>query len=632
MSLIRQLWLVIALLLVLTYGASLLIGISSSRHYMQQELEIKNSDNANALALTMSQLDKDPATLELLLSAQFDTGFYRFIELRDPAGEVIVERNAASPDGSAPEWFIELVNFTPPPGEAVVQDGWRQFATLRLQSQQRYAWDALWNAALNLTGWFALAAAVSLALMAVIVRFIKRPLQAVIGQARAIGQRRFPVIAEPRVRELREVAHEMNRLSQSLHKMFERDSASIERLRYRLQHDSLTGALNRDSFMDRLDARLHSDDSEASGALVMVRLSNIRELNAVLGFAATDAIIVGLVDVLGVLVQRYDGVIGRLNGGDLALLLPGLDHSEPLADELTQKLDRLVTSQQHSPSPSVASAICRYHREDDRRSLLARLDSALARAEYSPENNQPALCSSDTAPLFSTREQWHQALEEAFASGFMLAAYPVRDGTGELLHHEMPSRLRLNGEWQSAAIFMPWVRRLELDTHLDMAGIDHALERLAQGSDAVSVNLSTASISDARFVQQLRERLIARIGLAPRLWLEVPERVLQDAGESFRAFCKALQPLGCPLGLEHVSHSFGQIAELNDLGMTFIKLDASLVRSAVRDGEHRAVLQGVVTLCHTLGIIMIAEGVTSSEESEWLFEMGLDGVTGPGVS
>ncbi|MFO8044521.1 MAG: LapD/MoxY N-terminal periplasmic domain-containing protein, partial [Halomonas sp.] len=74
MSLIKQLWLTIVILLVLAFGGSLFIGVTSSRTYMQQEVQIKNVDNANALALTLSQLDKDPVTIGLLIAAQFDTG------------------------------------------------------------------------------------------------------------------------------------------------------------------------------------------------------------------------------------------------------------------------------------------------------------------------------------------------------------------------------------------------------------------------------------------------------------------------------------------------------------------------------------------------------------------------------
>ena len=132
MSLIKQLWLTIAVLLLLAFVGSLLIGVTSSRHYIEQEVQIKNNDNANALALSMSQIEKDPVILELLLAAQFDTGHYRRIALYDPQGEIIDERTAGEHIDDVPGWFVNLVRFEVPPGRAVVQDGWQQYGTLEL--------------------------------------------------------------------------------------------------------------------------------------------------------------------------------------------------------------------------------------------------------------------------------------------------------------------------------------------------------------------------------------------------------------------------------------------------------------------------------------------------------------------
>ncbi|HAZ98113.1 MAG TPA: Diguanylate phosphodiesterase, EAL domain protein, partial [Halomonas sp.] len=110
-----------------------------SRDYIEQEVRIKNEDNATTLALSMSQLDKDLVILELLISAQFDTGYYRSIILRDAEGEILVERSAGEYSGDVPAWFRSLVQFDVPTGTATIQDGWRQFGTLELESQHSYA-------------------------------------------------------------------------------------------------------------------------------------------------------------------------------------------------------------------------------------------------------------------------------------------------------------------------------------------------------------------------------------------------------------------------------------------------------------------------------------------------------------
>lgn len=210
MSLIKQLWIAIIALLLLSFIGSLAISITTSRDYIEQEVRIKNADNATALALSMSQLDKDLVTLELLIAAQFDTGYYRRITLRDTDDSVLIERSAEEYSGDVPAWFRQLIEFDVPNGTATIQDGWRQYGTLELESQHSFAYTSLWRSMLELAAWFLLAGVISLAIATVIVRGIKHPLSRVVTQAQDISARRFTTIKEPRTLELRQVTQAMN--------------------------------------------------------------------------------------------------------------------------------------------------------------------------------------------------------------------------------------------------------------------------------------------------------------------------------------------------------------------------------------------------------------------------------------
>ncbi len=92
MSLFKQLWLAIILLLTLVFGGSFVVSSLSAKSYLQQQLYMKNLDNATALALSLTQQEADPVLLELTLSAQFDTGHYQLVELVGPEGNLIVRR------------------------------------------------------------------------------------------------------------------------------------------------------------------------------------------------------------------------------------------------------------------------------------------------------------------------------------------------------------------------------------------------------------------------------------------------------------------------------------------------------------------------------------------------------------
>ncbi|MBB3183208.1 EAL domain-containing protein (putative c-di-GMP-specific phosphodiesterase class I)/GGDEF domain-containing protein [Halomonas fontilapidosi] len=630
MSLIKQLWLTIVVILLLAFGGSLFIGVSASRAYIEQEVRIKNADNANALALTMSQMPKDPVTLELLVAAQFDTGHYRRIELRDPQGEIIEQRQAGEAIEDVPAWFVDLVRFEVPPSQAVVQDGWRQFGTLTLESQHSYAYRSLWRSSLELVGWFALAAVLSLILGGWLVRTIRRPLRNVVEQALHIGERRFTTIPAPRTRELREVVVAMNQLSAAVRDMLGEESEKLDQLRRRLQHDGVTGVLKREAFLAQLQIHLESQDSRASGTLALVRLARLADINEQLGHGETDALLHALASSLDQFGKVLGGgVVGRLNGSDFVLLLPGVHDLEQLQHELGKRLASL--REQGQVPLGLPASLIDYAQGDQRGGLLASLDGALAAAETRGDHSLVIAQGPQRRSLFTSHGEWRRALQEAMAKGVYLAHYPVLDDKGGLLHFESPSRLRLNSEWQPAGVFMPWVSRLELDGQLDLAVIDEAVRDITQHGKPLGINLSAASIQDARFVMELQARLRARPDVAQRLWLEIPESLAIHDLASFRSLCRALQPLGCRIGLEHVGAEFTRIADLQDLGLAYLKIDRTLVQEVDQSAEQQTILRGMATLCHSLGILAIGEGIQNLAEARILYELGLDGATGPGI-
>lgn len=629
MSLIKQLWLTIAVLLLLAFGGSLVIGVGAIRHYTEQEVRIKNADNANALALSMSQMEKDPVALELLLAAQFDTGHYRHIELRDPEGELIYSREEDEHTEDVPNWFVDLARFSVPAGQAVVQDGWRQYGTVTLQSQHSYAYRSLWQNTLRLVIWFCIAALVSVLLGWWIVKSIRRPLDAVVEQARDIGNRRFTTSSEPYTRELREVVVAMNMLSSKVRDMLTQESEKLERLRQKLQQDDVTGVSNRDHFMRQLQAALAADSLAGGGTLVMLRVARLAALNDTLGRHETDQLLKDIARELEHIADARSGHVGRLNGSDFALVLPGEDNLKSLSQEFKRQLHPIADV--YDASIGLPISMLEYATDDDRSELLSSLDGALAKAEADGDHAVVIVPGSARQPLYTSHEAWRSALEQAIAQGVHLAHYPVLDSQHDIVHHESPSRLYLEGAWQPAGVFMPWISRLGLNVDFDLAVIEAALNDIEEHGAPLGINLSPQAAKEGRFLADVKPLLSARPEAAAKLWLELPESVAVHQLEGFRGLCRELRHYGCRLGLEHVGPEFTRIADLHDVGLAYLKIDASLVQDIANNGEQQTILRGMATLCHSIGILVFAEGVTSEVERDMVFDIGLDGVTGPGV-
>lgn len=639
MSLIRQLWLAIALVALIAFGGSAVISAISARAYVTEQLLVKNLDNAGALGAVLSQMPKDPVTVELLISAQFDTGHYELIRLEGTAGEVIVERRSDAAAADAPDWFRRLVPIEVPPGVAQVQDGWRQYGTLTLSSQVGYARAELWNGVVRLSGWFLAAALLTGMAGTVLLRFILRPLDRVVEQAEAIAERRFVVSRVPRTAEFGRVVRSMNALSERVERMLDEESRRLERLRVDSHYDAATGLLNREHFLARSRVLLEDDDAGGAGVLLMVRLVGLATLNRRLGRAVVDTLIVRLARALiGMNPPDRQGahpdwICGRLNGAEFALLAPGLHGPLELGSRARDAF-RSVARELGLDEPDLAIGAVACGRGEALTALLARADVAVALSAEQGGAVMTAHAGGSLPEPTSSNQllaRWRALLEPAFESGGVrLEGYPVISVTGELLHEECFGRVRLEGhaEWLTAGQFLPWLMRLDMGTRLDDRVVDLALERLRTDAVDICINLSAQSLEEG-WLGRVATRLGAATGLRGRLLVEVPEYAAFRKLEQFRLLCSLLGPLGCRVGIEHVGHQVARIGELRELGIDYVKVDAPFVHDIDTNAANQLFLQGLATIAHAIGLEVIAEGVASQAALAAVFELGFDGATGP---
>jgi hypothetical protein len=113
MSMYRQFWLAIITCMLLAFGGSLIASMLSARAYLESQLSIKNSDNAAALALSMSQSNPDAVMIELTVAALFDSGHYELVRVVDPEGRTIAERASGPLDLDAPSGLRAGCRFAP---------------------------------------------------------------------------------------------------------------------------------------------------------------------------------------------------------------------------------------------------------------------------------------------------------------------------------------------------------------------------------------------------------------------------------------------------------------------------------------------------------------------------------------
>ncbi|MFT7130794.1 MAG: EAL domain-containing protein (putative c-di-GMP-specific phosphodiesterase class I) [Gammaproteobacteria bacterium] len=636
MSLYKQLWMAIAFIVAASFLGSFVVSSLSAKNYLEEQLFIKNSDNAGALALSLSQAGPDLVMLELTLSAQFDTGHYEFIRLFDPEGKVLIERVDDHALVEAPLWFARLFPIDAKAGSALVQSGWQQLGTLSIKSHSRYAYHELWRSSQQLLGYF-LAQAMALGLLgSLALRMITRPLDNVVKQAQAIGDRRFITTKEPATREFKAVVISMNTLSTRIKDMLQQEANRLELLRKEIQIDLVTGLLNRKPLLNFLSTTLERNDARANGTMTIFRIPHLQTLNKSVGRVTIDMFLVRVGNVLNEAANKNTHwAAGRLNGSDFALISPEDDNPEKLGHNTQQSLLNLCIELNLNSQITIPTATTQYSAGESTSTLLGRLDNALASAQLQSGSHLEVAVSElrITVSDEETTIDWDKALENAFENQqFSLGSYPVTSLTGELLHDECPARMQVGQQILSAAQFLPWINRFDQSLALDREVIMLALSKLAKNASRICINLSPQAIASDQFIDWIINTLKQHEDKTSWLWIEIPEYGAYQHLEGFRKLCHQLKALNCRIGIKHLGYEVSQIGKLHDLGLDYVKIDASLVRDINDNAANKTLLRALCMIVHSIGLIAIAEGVQNEAQWEALEPLGLDGATGPMVT
>jgi EAL domain-containing protein (putative c-di-GMP-specific phosphodiesterase class I) len=136
---------------------------------------------------------------------------------------------------------------------------------------------------------------------------------------------------------------------------------------------------------------------------------------------------------------------------------------------------------------------------------------------------------------------------------------------------------------------------------------------------------------DRKYSQKAAKLIKQKLTDPSLLSFEVSEIAAFDHLTDFKYFSSKLISAGAHVGVEHVGMRISRLGELHDIGLSYIKFDASIVRGIDANETNKTLLRGLCMVAHSIGLQAIAEGVNSENEIKSLKEIGIDGLTGPGV-
>ena len=198
-------------------------------------------------------------------------------------------------------------------------------------------------------------------------------------------------------------------------------------------------------------------------------------------------------------------------------------------------------------------------------------------------------------------------------------------------HFELLLRLENGEEPILPMAFIPAAERYQLMPQLDRWVIEHALAQCANGllrvpsdGSVIGINLSGASLSDARFQTFIREILREHAQAAPRLCFEITETAAMSNLDSVLSLIQDLKTLGCHFALDDFGSGLSSFAYLQSLAVDYIKIDGAFVRDMVRDPVDAAMVEAIAKVARIMGIRTMAEFVEDDETAQALRVLGVD--------
>ncbi|MDQ6751442.1 MAG: EAL domain-containing protein [Actinomycetota bacterium] len=411
-----------------------------------------------------------------------------------------------------------------------------------------------------------------------------------------------------------------------------------EKLRYMVDHEPLTGLLNRRSFEHELKAHLaRARRYGLEGAVVMVDLDDFKQVNDSLGHQAGDELILGVAEALRSRLRTTD-VLARLGGDEFVILLPkvGRAQAREVACDLLTAIRNTHSRARAGAGGSISASIGVAMVQDEvgRTSddLMVSADLAMYDAKEGGRN-RIAFYKSDqrSCTRIKGRETWVQRIGSALEEDrFTLLAQPIVElSTGRVTQHELLLRMQdQTGDLIPPAAFLPIAERLGRVRAIDHWVVGQAIAMIQEHDRTgagltLEVNLSPRSLDD-HVLLDLIEAELGRTGIAPeRLIFEVSETGAVANMAGARNFGKRVAELGCRFALDDFGAGFGSFYYLKHLPFDLVKIDGEFVRNCPHNQTDRLLVQAVVDIARGLGKQTVAEVVTDDDALRMLTGLGV---------
>ncbi|MEJ2591147.1 MAG: EAL domain-containing protein [Candidatus Thiodiazotropha sp.] len=426
-----------------------------------------------------------------------------------------------------------------------------------------------------------------------------------------------------------------------------RDITDAHRLTHRISwqatHDALTGLINRLEFENRLRASLDRSHSDRAGHVLMyLDLDQFKVVNDTCGHVAGDELLKQIADLLNQTARRND-TVARLGGDEFAILLEycPVEQALALAEEIRNAIRDFRFTWDDKPFALGVSigVVCFDASFTALTQVLSAADSACYAAKDAGRNRVHLYAEDDQAIEQRFGEmQWVSRIRKALDAGeftlFGQRIIPLNDHLVEDNHIEVLVRMQAeDGDLILPGAFIPAAERYGLMIDLDRMVIEKTLTWLqeSQYTGLVSINLSTQSMTDPHFLDEVFSMLCNTLTHPGQLLFEVTETAAITHLQKAQSFIERIRQLGCRFALDDFGSGMSSLGYLKHLPVDHLKIDGSFIRDIVDDPVNYAMVKAIQEVATTMQIKTVAEYVENDEILEQLRLIGIDYGQGHGI-
>ncbi len=417
-----------------------------------------------------------------------------------------------------------------------------------------------------------------------------------------------------------------------------RKEAEAEAQRMAL-HDALTGLPNRRLMNDRLIKTIQSKERYPGfGAVLLMDLDHFKEVNDTLGHALGDELLRKIAQRLTDCVRKVD-TVARLGGDEFVIILDkvGFDSASAIANtkQIGEKIRNALAepyqlgTHQLNVTPSLGVVLFEDF-DDDSEELIKQADIALYSAKESGRNQ---LCFFEAALQEETNQRAMilQDLRKVLERDELVLFYqPVVNTEQDILGFEALVRWfhPVQGV-VSPVSFIPLAEQSGLIIPIGVWILETACAQLAQWNMrperahwTMAVNVSARQFNQPGFAEQVQKVLQRTGARADRLRLELTESMLHDNIESTIVKMETLRQLGIRFSLDDFGTGYSSLSYLKMLPLDQLKIDKSFVDDIFDDPSHAAIARTIMALAKSLDLNVVAEGVETQQQLDWLLANG----------